>query len=267
MILTQDSDVHPKAIEQSDIIVNRATIPDELPPAYASDSQTKPAAGPVNDPLAPMPLPDSVRPMNFLSISRGNTSIKGKYVIDPRIKIPQAMLPPLAEDETEATRRNVFLDSIYGNIDADIFVVGDGDLKQNFVSMLMKSTNGSVVVRVHASAAPRPPIHIKATSTYGSVTLHVPRSFRGPATIRTTYGSVRISDSLSAELTTFSEVKQTRRCFIGDYADWAEQPEGWTGDEIDVETTNGNVKLQYDVEQPNVGSPKGKGLFAKLFGA
>ncbi|KAF7343858.1 hypothetical protein MSAN_01967100 [Mycena sanguinolenta] len=271
MILTLDSDidVKPKEIEQSDIIVNRATIPDDPPPAYA-DSQKTPAAGPVNDSLAPIPLPDSVKPINFLSLSRGNTSIKGKYVIDPRIKIPQCMLPPLSEDETEATRKNVLLHTSNGSIDADVFVIGDVDFKQK-VHMSVKTSNGAVVVRVHASAAPRPPMHIKARSSNGSVTLHIPRSFRGPVTIRTSNGSVRFSDSISTHLTTFSEVKKTRRCFIGDYTDWTDQPEGWIGDELDLETSNGTVKLQYDVEPnanaSNVGSPKGKGLLAKLFGA
>ncbi|KAJ7245647.1 hypothetical protein B0H12DRAFT_1127470 [Mycena haematopus] len=268
MILPLDSDVKPKEIEQSDIIVNRATVPDDPPPAYV-DSQTKAVAGPVNASLAPMPLPESVKPMNFLSLSRGNGSIKGKYVIDPRIKFPPSMLPPLAEDETETTRRNVFLHTSNGSIDADVFIVGDGDFKQK-VDMLVKSSNGSVTVRLHAPASPRPPVKIKAQSSNGSVTLHVPRSFCGPVTIRTGWGSIRFSDSLSADLTTFNEVNKTRRCFIGDFSDWAEQPEGWIGDEIDLETSNGSIKLQYDIESnvSNVGSPrgKGKGLFAKLLG-
>ncbi|KAJ6503879.1 hypothetical protein C8R45DRAFT_1209439 [Mycena sanguinolenta] len=275
MILTLDSDVKPKEIEQSDLIVNRATIPDDPPPAYA-DSQTKSAAepaksaaGPANPPLTTIPLPDSVKPINFLSLSRGNSSIKGKYVIDPRIKIPQCMLPPLAEDETEATRRNVLLHTSNGSIDADVFVVGDGDFKQK-VNMAVKTSNGGVVVRVHASAAPRPPMRITAKSSNGAVTLHLPRSFRGPVTIRTSNGSVRFSDSIEEDLTTFSEVKKTRRCFIGEYSDWTEQPGGWVGDELDLETSNGTVRLQYDVElspSNTVESSKGKGLFAKLFGA
>ncbi|KAJ6483432.1 hypothetical protein C8R45DRAFT_1001308 [Mycena sanguinolenta] len=258
MILTQDSDREPKAIgEQSDIIVSQTTMLDDLPPAYPH------SPGPVNDPLAPMPLPDSVKPMNFLSLSRRNASIKGKYVIDPHIRVPQAMLPPLAEDESEVTRRNVFLHTSYGDVDADVFVVGDGDFKQR-VSMVVKPTNGAVVLRVHASSTHRPPIHMKVHSSYGSVTLHVPRSFRGPVTIHTGHGSVRVSDALSADFTTFNEAKQTRRCFIGDYADWADQPGEWIGDEIEVESLNGSIKLQYDVELPSA-STKGKGLLAKLF--
>ncbi|KAJ7245648.1 hypothetical protein B0H12DRAFT_1073422 [Mycena haematopus] len=214
-----------------------------------------------------MPLPELVKPTNFLSLSRGNAPIKGKYVIDPRIKIPQPMLPPLAEDETETTRRNMFLHTSNGAIDADVFIIGDGDFKQK-VNILVKSSNGAVVVKLHAPASARPPVKIKAQGTYGSVTLHVPRSFCGPVTISTRYGSIRFSDSLLADLTTFNEANKTRRCFIGDYSNWAEQSDGWIGDEIELETTYGSIKLQYDIES-NVGSSKGKGkgLFAKLLRA
>ncbi|KAF8189458.1 hypothetical protein K438DRAFT_1832622 [Mycena galopus ATCC 62051] len=247
MILTLDSDVKPKDIEQSDIIVNRATIPDDPPPAYSKPQpELPPVAGPATVPLAVIPIPDSVKPSNFLSLSRGNTQIKGTYVIDPRIKVPQPLLPP----------RNLFLHTSNGSIEAEVFIVGDGDHKQK-VKMMAKSSNGSVVVKLHTSAA-RPPINIRAQSSNGSVTIHLPRSFRGPVTVSTRNGAIRFSDALSAELTTFNEVNKTRRCFIGDYSDWTDQPEGWMGDELNLETMNGGIKVQYDA--------KGKGLFAKLLG-
>jgi hypothetical protein len=268
MILTLDSDVKPKDIEQSDIIVNRATIPDDPPPAYSKPQpELPPVAGPATVPLAVIPIPDSVKPSNFLSLSRGNTQIKGTYVIDPRIKVPQPLLPPLAEDETETTRRNLFLHTSNGSIEAEVFIVGDGDHKQK-VNMLVKSSNGSVVMKLHTSAA-RPPINIRAQSSNGSVTIHLPRSFRGPVTVSTRNGAIRFSDALSAELTTFNEVNKTRRCFIGDYSDWTDQPEGWMGDELSLETMNGGIKVQYDVEASasnSASKAKGKGLFAKLLG-
>jgi len=270
MILTldSDSDAKLKDVEQSDTIVNRAAVPDDPPPAY-SNSQSQAIAGPINNiPLPVIPIPGSVKPTNFLSLSRGNGSIKGTYVIDSRIKIPQFLLPPLAADETEATRRNVYLHTSNGSIDADFFVVGDGDYKPK-VNILVKSSNGSIVARLHAPAAPRPPICFRGLTSNGTLTIHLPRSFRGPVIVRTRNGSVRFSDALSADLTTFNEVNQTRRCFVGDFSDWTDQPEGWIGDEIEVESSNGSIKMQYDAEPSgwDVGSKgKGKGLFARLLG-
>jgi hypothetical protein len=64
------------------------------------------------------------------------------------------MLPPLAADETEATRRNVFLHTSNGSMDVDLFVVGgdtEGDPKQKRVNLSLKSSNGSTVARLVSS--------------------------------------------------------------------------------------------------------------------
>ncbi|KAF7350168.1 hypothetical protein MVEN_01319300 [Mycena venus] len=270
MIIPQDSDSKLKDIEQSDVVVNRAPVPDDPPPAYSnsqSDAQQVAKTKPVDTSL---PLIPAVKPTNFLALSRGNNSIKGTYVIDPRIKIPQPMLPPLAADETEATRRNMYLHTSNGSIDVDLFVVGDGEYKQK-VNISLKSSNGSLVARLNAPATIRPPINLKVQSSNGTVTIHVPRGFRGPVLLTTRNGSVRFSDALSADLTTFNEVNHTRRCFIGDFSDWTEtdQSEGWIGDELGIETSNGSIKLQYAAEQSAVdmgSKSKGKGLFARLLG-
>jgi hypothetical protein len=72
-------------------------------------------------------------------------------VIDPRINIPQFLLPPLAADETEATRKNVFLHTTNGSIDVAIHVVGDGDSKQK-VEIALKSSNGGIATRLVCSS-------------------------------------------------------------------------------------------------------------------
>jgi hypothetical protein len=64
------------------------------------------------------------------------------------------------------------------------------------------------------------------------------------------------SDALAANLTTFNEVNHMRRCFVGEFSDWIDYPEGWIGDEINIESSNGSVKLLYDAE------PKAKDLKA-----
>jgi 7,8-dihydro-6-hydroxymethylpterin-pyrophosphokinase len=70
----------------------------------------------------------------------------GTYVIDPRIKIPQSMLPPLAAGETEAMRQNVFLHASR-SIDVDLFVLGDADTKRS-LNMFLQCTNGSIEAKI-----------------------------------------------------------------------------------------------------------------------
>jgi hypothetical protein len=73
--------------------------------------------------------------------------IRGTYVIDPRIKIPQSMLPPLAAGQTEATRQNVFLHSNIGSIDVDLFVLGDAATKRS-LNMFLECTKGRITAKI-----------------------------------------------------------------------------------------------------------------------
>jgi len=263
MIITSD----PKEVDQVDTIINRAEVLDDPPPAYFGTQSLRAVDAPlppIPAAAAPPPVPHAINPTNHLSLSRANGSIKGVYVIDPRIRIPLPMLPSLASDETEATRRHLFLSSTNGGVDVDVWVVGGGDYKGR-VKMLAKSFNGGVTIRLHTSDAARPPIHLTATSTNGTVTVHVPHAFRGPLTARTRNGSVQFSAQLTAATTTFNETSGTHRCFVGEFADWADAPGEWLGDEICVETWNGGIKLQYDTEGQGAWEmgvkQKGKGTF------
>ncbi|KAJ6571387.1 hypothetical protein B0H19DRAFT_1129878 [Mycena capillaripes] len=269
MILTSNPDPSGKDFPQSNIIVNRAAVPDDPPPAYFKSQS--PIAGPSVErslPPVPSPIPDSAKPINFLSLSRPRGSIKGTYVIDPRIDIPQSLLPPLAADEiSEATRRNVYLHAGKGSINVDLFVVGDGphhDLKpRRRVDIMLNAADKSIKARLHASSPSRLPINLKAQAK-GSITLHIPRFFHGPVTVRTRKGSLKIRpsdrDGLAANLTTFSEANHTHRCFVGDFSDWVklEGPEEWGGDEIEVESFHGKVKLQYDSARAETKGRRGR---------
>ncbi|KAJ6517465.1 hypothetical protein C8R47DRAFT_1087337 [Mycena vitilis] len=292
MIITPDSDSKLKDVgAQPDVAVNRTETPDDPPPAYMhTDSKASVPAPDFSAPPPPllppvMTPPATVKPTNYLSLSRGNGSIKGTYVIDPRAAVPPFLLPPLAHDESEATRRSVFLHTSNGSIDVDLFVVGGESGRESGaegkkeeagkgVDMLVKSSNGSITVKLHAPPTPRPPLHLTGTSSNGTLTLHLPHSFRGPLTLRTRNGSVRIGGALAGATSTVSEAGGVRRCFVGEFADWAERPEGWTGDEVSLESANGSIRVQYDVEAASSsggldgggGKGKGKGLFGRLLG-
>ncbi|KAJ7078144.1 hypothetical protein B0H15DRAFT_933823 [Mycena belliarum] len=265
-----------KDVKQPDVVVNRAAVPDDPPPAYSTppaqpkaESAPKSEAQPLESEAQPLAetsdaLPQlrtfevsaDVKPTNLLSLSRRNGFVKGTYVIDPRVKIPQAMLPLLA-DEADGVRRDVFLHTSNGPIDADLFVFGKGR-----VEMHLKSTNGPVTGRIHAPDPARAPIRTSVQSSKGLITLHLPRTFRGPVTVCARNGSVKFSGALQTQVTTFAEGAKTRRCFIGVFADWAEG-EAWAGDEVSIESEKGSVKLQYD-DEPD-GAKKGSFL-GRIFG-
>lgn len=76
--------------------------------------------------------------------------------------------------------------------------------------------------------------------------LHIPRNFHGPIIITYRHGSVRFSDDINRYLTTFGEIDHTRRCFLGDFSQWSDAGDGWTGDELTVDVKHGNVKIHYD---------------------
>ncbi|KAJ7206478.1 hypothetical protein GGX14DRAFT_367051 [Mycena pura] len=196
--------------------------------------------------LAPPKTPVTVKPRNFLFVKR-DTDIRGTYVIDPRIKIPQFMLPPLAAGQTEATRQNVFLHAGKGGagINVDLFVLGDANTKRS-LNMFLGSKNGSITAKLHAASTARPPIHITAKAAHG-ITLHLPRTFRGPVTVRNT-GSIRISEHLRADMMPLSEANDTMRYFVGTLEDWTDESK-WAGDEVVLDNCGlGSVILQYDVE-------------------
>ncbi|KAJ7729581.1 hypothetical protein B0H16DRAFT_1428180 [Mycena metata] len=264
MLITPDSastlnDVKPSL----EPVVNRAqAVPEDSPPDYLDLASQSTASS-----LPPVPLiPDIVKPTNFLSIGRTNASIKGTYAIDPRLKIPAVLLSPLAEGETELTRPNARLQTSNAPIDAIFFIVEDSDHKQR-IDIVLKTANGSIKASVHAPRT-RAAINLRVETSNAPVVLRLPRSFCGPLTLRTRYASVSFSDALSANLTTFNELDNTHRCFVGDFAAWGQQPDAWTGDELSVETTHGSIKLKYDVEV-DTGNGKGKGkggFFSRLFG-
>jgi len=113
------------------------------------------------------------------------------------------------------------------------------------------------VQRTHNLGA-RTSYHLQAVSTHGSVTVHIPRSFQGLLTV-STRGGVSFSSQLSEHVTTFSELNNTRKCFVGDLSSWGEAVE-WTGDEVTAETKHGRVKVQY-VDEVKPGSSRKRKSF------
>lgn len=101
----------------------------------------------------------------------------------------------------------------------------------------------------------------------GSVHVYVPRSFRGPITLTTRNGAIKLSSAVRTQVQVFSDIKGVQRGFLGpfDPAEWKDS-DHWTGDEITAETMNGHVKVFFDDEATTGwGKPKSPNFFERLF--
>lgn len=115
------------------------------PPSYA-DSQ---AAGPSTRPA------EQLRPTNFMSIDKNYGPIKGTWVIDTNIQIPEALLPPLGFFASLRTRPNLALHSTSGAIRASVLLVSSSSSR----AILKADTDfGNVTLPVSTLLVPHSPL-------------------------------------------------------------------------------------------------------------
>ncbi|CAE6357561.1 unnamed protein product [Rhizoctonia solani] len=232
---------------------------------------------------------------NHLIDRKTFSSVSGTWHVDTALEIPECLLPFITEFDgrwnREAqqarksraepperrpgswsgstrdqrfsfveTRPNLMLGATNGAIAGDIHVVSSDGLARQAV-LVAEGCNGSINLRIHAP--PEQLLRVFASSTNGSVNIKIPSSFEGAVVMSTSWGSVNISDSIKAKLTTFSSASNKSRGFIGD---WEAQGFGsvlistnpnddpplpgvqdpfaaWTGPLIDISSTNGAVSL------------------------
>ncbi|KAF8879698.1 hypothetical protein BD779DRAFT_1676239 [Infundibulicybe gibba] len=240
------------------------------PPQYTPPRETTPP------PNETTPLPETTPATNYVFLQRKNGSVKGTWSIDPRLRPPPALLSPLPEGQPESARRNVYLHASNGSVSSEIFISpapNDNDSRPR-VSIEMISKNGSVTSKLHAPPT-RSPLFVTAYTSNGNITLSLPRSFRGPVTCTTPNGSTRLSPAIRAALriATEDDGKSTMRAFLGSWEEAsklgptsaspeesstagdaksskaaATPDEPWAGDELQAESKNGNVKIQFDDE-------------------
>lgn len=209
------------------------------------------------------------KPTNHLHLFNECSSINGEYVIDTGMSIPSYLLPPLGPEESEENRKNLSLHSKHGSVTAEIWLLGVRDA-QPFDSKRTKRTtldicsqNGSVTARVHTIHEVAPFL-LTISATNGAVNVTLPRSFHGLLLLTTKLGSVSLTDTLSNNCTHLSQVKSTRKYFVGDFSKVDDSE--WTGDEVRVESEQGNIKIKYFEEHSSAGNANKGGLLKRLFG-
>jgi hypothetical protein len=212
------------------------------PPDYSPSS---PSAGPSNITHASSSLPPA---SNYTHIDRQNGKIRGVYVIDPSLVIPDSLLPPLEEGQTD--RPNLVLKGHQNSIDVDVHLVLPADAKNIPERVIIEITNHyeSTTVRLHNTLPI--PVTLKVVSEYRYASLYLPRSFRGLVIQTIKHGKITFSDATKHTARTFSEVDGKSISFIGDTAGegWDVTGQNWLGSKIEMSSKHSNVGIWYTDE-------------------
>lgn len=101
------------------------------------------------------------KPTNYLYLFSEHSSVKGEYAIDPSMKIPPSLLPPLSPEESEADRKNLRVHSTNGSVNAEIWLLSQDAQPFDFKTPTKRtildlgSEHGSVTARVVCSSFDR----------------------------------------------------------------------------------------------------------------
>ena len=113
----------------------------------------------------------------------------------------------------------------------------------------------------------RIPIQFRSYSRDGSIHIHLPRSFRGLFRIKTRWGTICFSEAIESSSTFVSESEANgfKIRFVGffDATEWQSSVD-WNGDELILETKDGNVSVYFDDEENGAAQPQ-RGFLSKIF--
>lgn len=196
-------------------------------------------------------------------MNQRNGAIRGTYIVDPSlhplpvpreegglvdiVKVCIAALgvgvPPVAEGE----RKNLYLHTQDGSVDVDVWLVGHKDRSSKGSGkrtlLHVSSNDGSITTKVQAIDA-IDPFSLNVFTKDGKITVLLPRSFHGPITMTSGDGSCTLSDDMLKTSTYLGVADRTTRYFVGQYSPSSMQ-QVWEGDEVKVETRDGNIRLRY----------------------
>lgn len=129
-----------------DIALIDCCLQDAPPPAYSECVQHTQIAS-----LCSTEFQPPSKPTNLLSLVFKDKPIRGCYVIDPLMQIPPSLLPPLNAGEKDQDRKNLYLRTKDGSIDADIWLIGQDQAASNNGSrttLSLSSNDGSITAKI-----------------------------------------------------------------------------------------------------------------------
>ncbi|KAG8906756.1 hypothetical protein FRB99_006247 [Tulasnella sp. 403] len=161
------------------------------------------------------------------------------------MRIPAALMPSIPGGQTPY---NLLLRSYNGSISAKLLLSSQTPSKS---LLFAESHNGKVMLVITARQNQR--FNLSATSQNGAVVVYIPRDFQGPVAFRNGNGKTTFSEAIKPHLTPFGRDRDTGKVFIGDwetsgYGDETADHNAWPGDELDLVSHNGNIKVYYSDE-------------------
>lgn len=114
----------------------------------------------------------------------------------------------------------------------------------------------------HRDASTSIPFLLNLLSKRGDLTVHLPRSFAGLLFLTAIDNGFHFSGSLSEHLNILDETDTSRKCFVGDIAEFDDTmwEGGWKGDEVILCGKHGVVNIQYTDDPAPLAFPSSQGL-------
>ncbi|TCD66584.1 hypothetical protein EIP91_001141 [Steccherinum ochraceum] len=210
------------------------------PPPYAQHASATPkssrgTAEPQTKVDQHSELPAGVPSSNFQRVVQ-SYGIKGTFIIDPELKVPEELLGPRSQ-----RRENLYLESTKRGVDVGIWTtrtpaeLGVSEVEVVKAVVKVKVTSWPVFdnrIDLHVGPGTSCDLVISARS---DVYLAVPSDLVGPVTMNVTGNNVYYSASVRARLVTFSEEHGRRRCFLIDIREqnYTERKD-WKGSSIEI---------------------------------
>ncbi|KDQ06564.1 hypothetical protein BOTBODRAFT_60558 [Botryobasidium botryosum FD-172 SS1] len=192
---------------------------------------------------------------NYVQIRQTSEPIEGTFTIDPEVRIPPWMLPPL-QPGCGATRPHLFLESKNNSVDVLVHLVHSRAGRTTAFEdspaptrILLEASGHRGVSLAISPRSPRSCNHLrfclKVTVSYGKTVLRLPPDFHGPIRYTTSTTQVRFSPGVREKILALTQDSRTGSCFIGEWpsSESEEDDAVWTGDEIEI--AGGGEKIDF----------------------
>ncbi|KAF5388664.1 hypothetical protein D9757_004808 [Collybiopsis confluens] len=159
----------------------------------------------------------------------------------PSLEIPEDLLVPLPNGQSEEVRSNFHACSVHANVSADLYFLDTAmPTHREKVLLAASSTDGSVTISIRREGV-LPAFDLNA----GSVLVKIPRTYRGITLATSQQGYVWLSSAVAAESVVFSSAMEgRRRIFFGDIRIQNNEKD----DAMVLDARNGDISIYFNNE-------------------